>query len=143
MTKNVLIKGHFVKTVFFCKMVQFLVCYPCAATLEINCFYCTQPRGKRMKHDANQVKLQAWKKCASFLSGLIFLITRTFFSLESAFTTMHKLGKVTKGSIKCHEAVFLANFWRSTWAKLLFFVSKCSLKLLKTWQISQKLFKLR
>ena len=104
MTKNVLIKGHFVKTVFFCKMVQFLVCYPCAATREINCFCCTQPRGKRMNMMQIRLNHRHGKNAHHFCEGCFFYITKTFFSLESDFTTMHKLGKVTKGSIKCHSS---------------------------------------
>ena len=100
-----LYKGTFCENwYFFCKMVQFLVCYPCAATREINCFCCTQPRGKRMNMMQIRLNHRHGKNAHHFCEGCFFYITKTFFSLESDFTTMHKLGKVTKGSIKCHSS---------------------------------------
>ena len=120
-----LYKGTFCENwFFFCKMVQFLVCYPCAATREINCFCCTQPRGKRMNMMQIRLNHRHGKNAHHFCEGCFFFISPRHFSASNQILQQcTNLGKWPKVASNV-TAVFLANFWRSTWAKLLYSMSK-------------------
>ena len=78
-----------------------------------------------------------------FLKGNSFILSRGVFQLRISLTTKQKHVKMIQNTIKWQNMVFMANFWRSTCAKLLYSLSKCSLKPLKTLQIWQNLLKMQ
>ena len=89
-----------------------------------------------------RLNLRHGKNAHLFCQVDIFISSKEFSALESAFTTLHKFGKVTKNSMKCHKTIFVGQLLALYMAKLLYSMSKCSLKPLETMQISQNLHKI-
>ena len=78
-----------------------------------------------------------------FVKGNSFILSRGVFQLRISLTTKQKRVKMIKHTIKWQNMVFMANFWWSTCAKLLYSLPKCSLKPLTTLKIRQKMLKMQ
>ena len=78
-----------------------------------------------------------------FVKGNSFILSSCFFQLRISLTTKQKRVKMIKNTIKWQNMVFMANFWWSTCAKLLYSLPKCSLKPLTTLKIRQKMLKMQ